>query len=92
MEMGYINETFIFHIVVAGTVITCSSRWTNMRNSISSVSASDRSSNLMDTENLTWTHSDIGNGGQNNLGDMDHKITLNLQFCQEYVFVADRER
>ncbi len=45
----------------------------------------------MDTEILMWPYSDIFNGGQNNIGDMDHKITLNLQFCQEYVFVAGKK-
>ncbi len=46
----------------------------------------------MDIDILTWSHGDIGNGGQNNLGKMDHKIALNVQFCQEYVFVAGRKR
>ncbi len=74
-------------MAVAGTVIACRSKWRNMRNP---VGASDSSPNLM--EILTWPHSDIDNGGQNNIGNMDHKITLNLQFCQEYMCVAGRKR
>ncbi len=66
-------------MAVAGTVIACSGKWTNMKNL---VSASDNSSNLLDTDILAWPHSDIANGGQNNLGDMDHKSALNLQLCQ----------
>ncbi len=36
-------------------------------------------------------HCVIGHGAQNNFGNMDHKIVLNLQFCQDYVFVAGRK-
>ncbi len=39
----------------------------------------------MNTAIWTWPDGDIGNGGQNNLGDLDDKIALNLQFCQECV-------
>ncbi len=39
----------------------------------------------MDTKILRCLQGNIGNGGQNNLGEMDQKIALNLQFCEEYV-------
>ncbi len=46
----------------------------------------------MDAEILMWPRSIIGNGGQNNLENMDNKIALNLQLCQEYVFVIGSGR
>ncbi len=87
---GYnISVAFIFNMAVAGTVIACSNKWTTMRYP---VGASDSSSNLMDTQILIWPHSDICKGGQIILGYIDHKIALNLHFCNKYVCVVSRKR
>ncbi len=46
----------------------------------------------MDAEILTWPYCVIGNGDQNYIWNMNHKIALNLQFFHEYiVLIAGRK-